>query len=196
MVTDRTSSLTAGTNAGLMLAAAGPSRTAAGDRAAGRPSRRTASPACPCLTHGRSPGVSTRNTAGWNGSHRWATCGLSRSAAIRYWIRSFDPMLTKSTSSRMWSMHTAAAGTSIMTPNGTSSPYGDLLPVQRHPGPVDQPAELAHLLDGADHREQDADRPVAAGRPAGWPAAGSGRTPGARNVSRMLRQPMNGLASR
>ena len=59
--------------------------------------------------------------AGLNGSHRCATLGLSRSAAIVYWIRSLEPMLTKSTSGNSASMVSAAAGTSTMMPSGMSS---------------------------------------------------------------------------
>ena len=64
--------------------------------------------------------ASTCSTAGLSGWQRWLTLGLSRSAAIRYWIRSFEPIDTKSTTSSSERMQTAAAGTSSINPSGTS----------------------------------------------------------------------------
>jgi hypothetical protein len=53
----------------------------------------------PCSLQALMIWSSTLKMAGPNGSQRWATFGLSRSAAIRYCVRSLEPMLTKSTSS-------------------------------------------------------------------------------------------------
>ena len=52
----------------------------------------------------------TRKIAGLSGSQRWATLGLSRSAATRYWIRSLEPIEMKSVSRRIASMQNGGGG--------------------------------------------------------------------------------------
>ena len=53
---------------------------------------------------------STRKIAGLSDSQRWATLGLSRSAATRYWIRSLEPIEMKSVSRRIESMQIGRRG--------------------------------------------------------------------------------------
>ena len=58
----------------------------------------------------------SRMIAGWKGVASSASSGFVRSAASVYWIRSFVPMLKKSTSGAIVSATSASAGTSTMTP--------------------------------------------------------------------------------
>ena len=58
----------------------------------------------------------SRSSAGCHGSSSGASSPASRSAAKVYWLRSLVPMETKSTCSTIRSAHSAAAGTSIITP--------------------------------------------------------------------------------
>ena len=56
------------------------------------------------------------STAGCHGLFRCAKSPSRRSAAMVYWVRSFVPIDTKSTSPRIASAFTAAAGVSTITP--------------------------------------------------------------------------------
>ena len=177
-VVQRTISLIDGTKPGLMLRRRRPMPNS-GRKQRGRPAISPHSvTGLPCSLQARMTWCSSRSMAGLNGSHRWATLGLSRSAAIRYWIRSLEPMLTKSTSSqqvvdaqgrRRHLQHDAQRA----CPRRTARPAR----CSASRGPLDHALEPLHLLQRADHREQQADL-CRSGRPAGWPAAASGRTPG------------------
>ena len=67
--------------------------------------------------------LSSFRTGGASGWQRWLTFGLSRSAAIKYCTRSFDPTDTKSACRNIASIEIAAAGTSNIMPIGTVA-YG------------------------------------------------------------------------
>src|SRR3989454_2321830 len=76
----------------------------------------------------RAAASTTRRTrcriAGCSGWERYDTDSLPRSMARAYWIRSLVPMEKKSTSRARRSAISAAAGTSIITPSGTSGSHG------------------------------------------------------------------------
>ena len=59
---------------------------------------------------------------GWSGSYRYEIFALPRSTASVYWMRSFVPMLKKSTSRARMSAMATAEGVSIMTPISAFSP--------------------------------------------------------------------------
>ncbi|MCY1447789.1 hypothetical protein D9M71_644250 [compost metagenome] len=65
--------------------------------------------------------ASRRSTAGCSGEYSSPTASLLRSAASRYWTRSLVPIDRKSTKSMKLSSAIAAAGTSIIAPNGMCS---------------------------------------------------------------------------
>src|ERR1700741_3777465 len=130
----------------------------------------------------------SRSTAGCRGVYRSATCSSLRSIAKVYWIRSLVPIAKKSASAASASAASAAPGTSIIAPNG-GSVLGSRPPRRpRRPGPLDHRAQwrqrlghppaappqppcdlvdrLAHAADlagGRNHRQQDAQRPLAGG---------------------------------
>ena len=87
--------------------------------------------------------IEWKKIAGLRDSQRWATLGLSRSAATRYWIKSFEPIEMKSVSRRIASIQTAAAGTSTMTPVFTSSPKATRPPLD--PGDLRFSADCERL---------------------------------------------------
>ncbi len=65
-----------------------------------------------------------RRTAGWSASWKRARIALPRSAAIRYWVRSFVPMLKKATRRASSGARSAAAGISTMIPVTIVSAHG------------------------------------------------------------------------
>jgi len=139
--------------------------------------------------------ASTRNTAGLSGWQRWLTRGLSRSAAMRYWTRSLEPIETKSTISIIDSIITAAAGTSSIETNGHIATGTVLLARSR----LARSTMLRTLrissrvvIMGNISRTRFFG-PAAARRTARICVA---KNSGCSNDKRMERQPRNGLASR
>ncbi len=75
-----------------------------------------------------------RRTAGWSASWKRARIALPRSAAMRYWVRSFVPMLKNATRRASSGARRVAAGTSTMIPVTIVSAHG--WPAARpRPGP-------------------------------------------------------------
>ena len=95
-------------------------------------------------------------------SQRWATLGLSRSAATRYWIRSFEPIEMKSVLAqdrvdahgrrRDLDHH---ARLHVLAER-------DALAAEAAAGLLDQAVDVAELLQGGDHGEEHVDFAVTA----------------------------------
>ena len=104
----------------------------------------------------------TRKIAGASDSHRCATLGLSRSAATRYWIRSFEPIEMKSVSRKK--------GVDANRRRGHLDHHASLdILAERHPlalkiAPrlLNQVVDVQQLFERRDHRKQHRDFTVAA----------------------------------